>query len=65
MVNIDSIPLHKHQELKQFIQKIESINHPNLLNLIGKALILDNINTIALRTEAPDHISTWKQFSKI
>ena len=27
-------------------------------------MILEEINTIALRTEAPDHISTWKQFSK-
>ncbi len=43
---------------------MESLKHPNLLNILGKAVVLRDINTVALRTEAPDHISTWKQFSK-
>ena len=28
-------------------------------------MILDSVNTVGFRTEAPDHISNWKQFCKI
>jgi protein-serine/threonine kinase len=43
---------------------VQETRHPNLLNVVGKAEILENINTIAFRSDAPDHISTWKQFCK-
>lgn len=64
MINFAPKLPHEHQQLLQFISKVRHINHQNLLNLVDDIVFLDDINSIALRTDAPDHISAWKQFSK-
>jgi len=47
--------------LPPLVKRLTHINHPNLLNMTGDTLtMLDDIETLAFRTEAPDHISTWK-----
>jgi hypothetical protein len=60
IINFAPTILLEHKQLHQFIAKIRHINHPNLLNMIGDAVLLEEINSIALRTDAPDHISAWK-----
>lgn len=50
--------------MPRLIQGLQKADHPNLLNLKGSTLMLDSVQTIAFRSEAPDHISTWKQFCK-
>lgn len=52
------------KQLMNFINNLENENHPNLLNIHGDVVFLENINTVAFRTDSPDHISTWKQFCK-
>ena len=44
--------------------QFKNAKHPNLLNIIGKVELLSDINTLIFRSDAPDHISTWKQFCK-
>jgi len=50
--------------LNRYVEVVSEINHPNLLNLCAKPETLDGINTICFRTDAPEHISSWKQFCK-
>ena len=46
--------------LLKFISNLKNENHPNLLNIDGDVVFLEEINTVAFRTDSPDHISTWK-----
>jgi serine/threonine protein kinase len=41
------------------------INHPNVLTFTEKPCFLPEINTLVFKSEAPDHISSWKQLSKL
>jgi hypothetical protein len=50
--------------MEQMIDQFQKANHPNLLNLNAKAVMLDDVQTLVFRSESPDHISTWKQFCK-
>ena len=53
-------PLHDLKPLLKFISNLKNENHPNLLNIDGDVVFLEEINTVAFRTDSPDHISTWK-----
>lgn len=58
------MPMLNQKLLLEFFSNVECANHPNLLNVIGGPVCLPEIKTVAFRTDAPDHISTWKQFAK-
>jgi len=56
--------LAKQNQLNDFVEVVSGINHPNLMNFSHKPERLDNISTFCFRTDAPEHISSWKQFCK-
>jgi len=60
LVDFSPVPIQKQQILLNFIETVQQINHPNLLNVCSKAENLNEINTLVLRCEAPEHISMWK-----
>ena len=46
------------------VSKLENVKHPNILNFLEPAMLIEEIQTLVFKTESPDHISTWKQFCK-
>lgn len=50
--------------LTSFVDTVSSISDPNLLNVVAKPEVIGGINTICFKTDAPEHISSWKQFCK-
>jgi serine/threonine protein kinase len=63
-VDITNVYSKKHKYAMNLVSKLEQVNHPNILNLLEPVMLIDVIQTLVFKTEAPDHISTWKQFCK-
>lgn len=59
-VDLTNIYSQKQGSAQDLMNLLENMQHPNLLNIVQPCIMLDNIKTAVFRTEAPDHISTWK-----
>ncbi len=59
-VDITNVYQKKHKYAMNLVSKLEQVNHPNIMNLLEPAILIDEIQTLVFKTEAPDHISTWK-----
>jgi len=59
-VDITNVFQKKHKYAMNLVSKFEQVNHPNIMNLLEPAILIDEIQTLVFKTEAPDHISTWK-----
>ena len=64
-VDISGDPPEKISYAIELVSKLEQVKHPNLLSLLEPAVLINEIQTLVFKTEAPDHISTWKQFCKV
>lgn len=59
-VDITNVFEQKHKYAIDMVSKLESVNHPNILNFLEPSTLINEIQTLVFKTEAPDHISTWK-----
>jgi hypothetical protein len=59
-VDISNLYESKHTFAMDLVSRLERVSHPNLLNILEPVMHIDEIKTIVFKTEAPDHISTWK-----
>ena len=59
-VDITNVYQKKHKYAMNLVSKLEQVNHPNIMNLLEPAILIDEIQTLVFKTEAPDHISTRK-----
>lgn len=60
LIDVTGVTLPEPNFLQDLVERFSKANHPNLLNLKSKAIMLNDVQTLVLRTDSPDHISTWK-----
>jgi hypothetical protein len=59
-VDFTNVYQNKHKYALELAARLEKIKHPNILNFLEPAKLINDNKTLMFKTEAPDHISTWK-----
>jgi serine/threonine protein kinase len=63
MIDVTELP-HEQVAIHKMIEQYSLLTHPNVMKFTETPVMLANIQTLVFKTDAPDHISTWKQFCK-
>lgn len=64
LIDVTGVPEAKLEFINHTSNTLMQARHPNLLRLVERPVLLESVQTLVIKSESPDHISTWKQFCK-